>query len=158
MVQIDCASCEKKGCCTYSGWKVFFLQEERDRVAALYGDAAAAEINQFYGRQNGKPVYVVTLRCPFFESSSGRCQIYEARPLACRIFPVELEPITGSTYLDQAVCPKRTEAKVDLNLVQISVKEWCDKFWQTSVKQQASKEAPVQNNGPQDAEARHDHG
>lgn len=158
MVELDCTSCEKKGCCTYSGWKVFFLEEERDRVAALYGDAEAKHIKQFYGRQNGHPVYVVTLPCPFFEPSSGQCRVYAARPLACRIFPVEMEPITGTTYLDQSVCPKRAEARVDAGLIQINVKAWCDKFWQTSVKKHSSKEVPIHNDGPQDSEPRYDNG
>jgi Fe-S-cluster containining protein len=143
MIDVDCDACESKGCCTFQGWKVFFLQEEKDLVANLYGEAQAAKISQFQPRKNGTPAFVVTLPCPFFDPSKGTCGIYNARPLICRIFPVELEPITGATYLDQAVCPKRADAKFSPGLVQIAAKEWCDKFWQASPKEEALDQVPV---------------
>jgi len=149
MVDVQCASCEKKGCCTYPGWKVFFTAEERRRVGEQYGDDEADKIKEFYGRSNGQSVYAVTLPCPFFERHSGKCRIYQERPLACRVFPVEIEPITGATYLDQAVCPERHAAKVNADLVQINVKKWCEQFWQASSKQEVLHEVPIADQGPQ---------
>lgn len=149
MIQIDCSSCEKKGCCTYAGWNVYFLDEERDRVAARYGANEAGKIREFYGRRQGRPIYAVTLPCPFFEPSSGQCKIYEARPLACRLFPIEIDPITGETYLEQEVCPQKDSVKDVPALVQINVKDWCDKFWQVSAKEQATDKVPIANDSPQ---------
>src|SRR5690348_6892280 len=140
MIDIDCSTCEKKGCCTFQGWRVFFLTEEKELVAKLYGEEQSGKIGQFQARKNGLPVLAVTLPCPFFDPADGSCKIYEARPLVCRIFPLELEPVTGIVYLDQAVCPKRHDAKFNPELVQIAVKEWSDKFWQVSPKEEALDE------------------
>lgn len=143
MVEVDCGSCEEKGCCRYRGWKVFFLPEERQRVATLYGEAMSNKINVFQARHDGHSVYAVSLPCPFYEASSGHCEIYEARPLICRLFPIELEPITGATYLDQRVCPKWQEAKLNPELVQITAKDWCEKFWDVSRKEKSVNQVPV---------------
>lgn len=151
MVELDCKTCEKKGCCTYVGWKVFFTSDERDAVSQRYGEAFAARIKEFCDRQNGHPIYSVTLPCPFFGQTSGLCTIYEARPLACRVFPVEIEPITGSTYIDQAVCPKRHEAKINTALVQISVKAWCEQFWQASTEKEMLHKVPIADQPPEHA-------
>jgi Fe-S-cluster containining protein len=148
MIDVDCAACETKGCCTFQGWKVFFLQEEKDLVARLYGEGQAEKISQFQPRNNGSPAFAVTLPCPFFDPLKGACNIYNARPLVCKIFPVELEPVTGVIYLDQAVCPKRHEAKFSPELVQIAARDWCDKFWQASPKEQALNQVPVRHNPP----------
>ncbi|MGH7771418.1 MAG: YkgJ family cysteine cluster protein [Candidatus Binatia bacterium] len=152
MVEVDCAGCEQRGCCTFRGWKVFFLSEERERVALLYGDQEASKIAEFQSRKNGSPVYAVTLPCPFFEKDSGLCRVYDARPLVCRLFPLELEPITESLYLDQAVCPKRMEAKYSLELIQIDVKQWCDRFWQTSGKKESPNEFLILEDAPSQPE------
>ena len=147
MVEVDCGSCREK-CCLYRGWKVFFLSEERNRVAELYGEAIAQKIDLFQQRTNGGPVFAVTLPCPFFSAEVGRCGIYEARPLICRIFPVEMEPITGSVYMDQKVCPQRAEAKVQIGLVQVEVEKWCARFWNTSLPEQMSDSVPICDERP----------
>jgi len=148
MVDVDCTSCEGKGCCTFRGWKVFFLHEEKELVLKLYGQREAEKIEQFQTRTNGHPIFAVTLPCPFFKPTAGLCGIYEARPLACRAFPVEIEPVTGTTYLDQAVCPKRSEAQFNPELVQIATADWCEKFWQVSPKQKMSNKCPVLEGPP----------
>jgi Fe-S-cluster containining protein len=148
MISVDCASCEKKGCCTFRGWKVFFLSEERERVANLYGEGQASKISEFYSRRNGLPIYAVTLPCPYFDSASGHCNIYDARPLVCRLFPIEIEPITGATYIDQAVCPKTEGIKNASDLVQLDVKNWCERFWQVSTGQDAVNKSPIGGYGP----------
>lgn len=152
MVEVDCSSCPEK-CCTYRGWKIFFIEEERAKVAELYGEDTAAKIDIFKSRKGGSSIYAVTLPCPFFDSESGNCGIYEARPLICKIFPMELEPITGSVYMDQRVCPKRTEAKVQVVLVQIAVDEWCEKFWNASPKKQPDDAGPIRDHCPQSTDA-----
>src|SRR6266404_2558648 len=116
MVEVDCESCQEK-CCTYKGWKIFFTEDERERVNHLYGLDKATQIDQFQSRRGADPVYAITLPCPFFSEKDGKCGIYEARPLICRIFPVELEVVTGSIYMDRKVCPERDNARINLNLV-----------------------------------------
>jgi Fe-S-cluster containining protein len=106
VINVDCESCKEKPCCRYHGWKVFFLEEERNLVAEKYGTAQAELISQYHSRSNGQSVYAVDLPCPFFEQATGHCKIYEARPFVCRLFPIEVEPITGTTYVDKGVCPK----------------------------------------------------
>lgn len=128
MIQVDCESCAEKPCCRYHGWKVFFLQSERENVARVYGEEVAGRIDEFHSRREG-PVYAVDLPCPFFEESTGHCGIYQARPFICQVFPVEIEPITETTYVDRGVCPKTSEAKFSPVLVQIAVDKWCREFW-----------------------------
>ena len=148
MISVDCASCEKKGCCTFSGWKVFFLAEERERVANVYGEDQASKINEFYSRRNGLPIYAITLPCPYFDNGSGFCKIYDARPLVFRLFPVEIEPITGATYIDRAVCPKTEEMKTVSEFVQLDVKNWCERFWQVSAGENVVNEPPIGGDSP----------
>jgi Fe-S-cluster containining protein len=135
MVEVDCNSCQDK-CCTYKGWKIFFTEDERRRVERLYGLNKAALIDQFQSRRGTDPVYAITLPCPFFSEKDGKCGVYDARPLICRIFPVEIEVITGSIYMDRKVCPERDNAKVNFNLVQIEVQSWYEKFWGTESREQ----------------------
>ena len=131
MVNVDCNSCPEK-CCKYAGWKVFVLEEEVEKLRRLYGEEAVQKLEVYQGRRGTDDIRAITLPCPFFEEESGRCGVYEARPLICRVFPVEVEVITGSTYLDRKVCPERNNASIQMGLVQIAVKEWCDKFWATT--------------------------
>lgn len=131
MVNVDCNSCPEK-CCKYAGWKVFFLSEEVRNLKDLYGQEAVDKLEIYQARSGQGDIYAVTLPCPFFDEVSGHCGVYEARPLICRLFPMEMEVITGSVYLDQKVCPERNNASIQLGLVQIAVKEWTDKFWSTS--------------------------
>jgi Fe-S-cluster containining protein len=128
VIHIDCSTCKDKPCCRYHGWKVFFLQEEREAVLVEYGAEFANRIDAYHNRANGT-VYAVDLPCPFFEESRGNCQIYDTRPMICRVFPVEIEPVTQTTYVDQGVCPKYKEAQYNPTLVQIAVDDWCDRFW-----------------------------
>ena len=128
MISIDCASCAEKPCCRYHGWKVFFLKSERDEVCRVYGEQFANKIIEFHNRREGA-VFAVDQPCPFFDESTGNCLIYEARPFICRVFPVEIEPVTETTYVDQGVCPKASEAKFSPVLIQIAVDEWCARFW-----------------------------
>ncbi len=84
MIKVDCNSCSEKPCCRYHGWKVFFLEEERQNVAEKYGTAQSQLITQYHSRSNGQSVYAVDPPCPFFEEVTGHCKIYEARPFICR--------------------------------------------------------------------------
>ena len=147
-IKVDCATCEDK-CCSYPGWKVFFLEEERERVAEKYGEATASKISVFQARRGDHNVYAIDLPCPFFESETGKCGIYDAQPFVCRLFPVEVEPITGTTYLEEKVCPKRDQVQPDWRLIQIDVASWCDKFWGISPAEEVSDSGPVGEQSPQ---------
>jgi Fe-S-cluster containining protein len=136
MVNVDCSTCAEK-CCKYAGWKVFFLSEEVEKLRELYGAEAVGRLEAYQARSGCGVIHAVTLPCPFFKEETGQCGIYEARPLICRIFPMEVEVITGTVYLDQRVCPERNNASVQLGLVQIAVKDWCDRFWATSATESA---------------------
>jgi hypothetical protein len=63
-ISVAWASCTEK-CCTYPGWKVFFLEEELQLVAEKYGHEAAAKIAAFQSRRGGQKVYAINLPCPF---------------------------------------------------------------------------------------------
>lgn len=149
MIRVDCDSCEGKPCCKYHGWKVFFLEEERNRVLQVYGQQYANRIAEFHKRTQG-PVYAVDLPCPFFdESAGGLCQIYEARPFICSLFPVEIEPITETTYVDRGVCPKASDASFSPVLVQIAVDQWCEQFWGLhSSPEERADQSPIGNDCP----------
>ncbi len=51
----------------------------------------------------------VNERC-YFLDESGKCRIYEHRPLGCRIYPVVFDPETGKAVVDR-FCPKWREVK-----------------------------------------------
>jgi Fe-S-cluster containining protein len=117
-----------------------------------YGAAAAEVIDQYHLRSNSHSVYAVGLPCPFFEEVTGYCRIYEARPLVCRLFPIEIEPITGTTYLDKVVCPKNQEAVFGPALVQIAVNEWLETFWRGSKAKKALDQRPIGQSRPENTD------
>ena len=46
----------------------------------------------------------LNLPCRFLDKKSGKCTIYESRPLVCRVFPFYPEPLTGHATLLPAQC------------------------------------------------------
>ena len=56
-----------------------------DRVSGLLNDGEEAE-QQFAGFANDEP-------CPALDPATGTCELYESRPMTCRVFgpPVQLE-------------------------------------------------------------------
>ena len=47
--------------------------------------------------------------CYFLDPKTGRCKIYDIRPIGCRLYPVVIDPISGRCTIDTEVCPYREE-------------------------------------------------
>ncbi len=47
--------------------------------------------------------------CYFLDPDTGRCKIYDIRPMGCRLYPVVINPETGTCAIDTEVCPYRHE-------------------------------------------------
>lgn len=99
-----CLSC--LGCCRYSGndsiWAPNLLAEEQQRLGI---------------EEIGLIAYKNEYICSFLDSSSNYCQIYESRPLECRIYPFLLNRKDNKLYLSlHKSCPAISE---QLNTEQI---------------------------------------
>jgi Fe-S-cluster containining protein len=46
----------------------------------------------------------LNLPCRFLDSKTGRCNVYDSRPLVCQLFPFYLEPLTGHATLLPVQC------------------------------------------------------
>lgn len=47
---------------------------------------------------------MLNLPCRFLDEQSGKCKIYDSRPLVCRLFPFYPEPLTGHATLLPSQC------------------------------------------------------
>lgn len=79
--QPECATCRR---CEENVGLVYLLKDEVHRATA----AGARVVAPFESR--GYIARSETGWCQCFDPTSGRCMIYDARPLCCRLYPLDL--------------------------------------------------------------------
>ena len=102
-ISTDCQLCQEKCCSQPYDW-VFLTDREIERIQ----NRTALHVEDFVTEQenpvNGYRFKVLMLPCRFLNRESGRCGIYEFRPLVCRLFPFYPEPLTGTAELITSQC------------------------------------------------------
>ncbi len=78
----------------------------RDEMLRLEEEASRRGLSLSFkelGEFNGVKIYrwIIKGWCPFFDRSSRRCVIHDRKPLACKMFPLVLDPNTGNIYLSE---------------------------------------------------------
>jgi Fe-S-cluster containining protein len=101
-ITTDCESCTTKCCSQPYDW-VYLTSGEIKRLSAVSGLAPRAFVSEQVNANTGHRFRVLTLPCPFLDGS-GKCTVYEQRPLICRTFPLYPEPLTGNACLLPAQC------------------------------------------------------
>ena len=102
-VSTTCHMCSDKCCSQPYDW-VYLTDREVDAIAAHTGLEPAVFSREQVNHYGKATLRVLMLPCQFLESESGKCKIYESRPLVCRLFPFYPEPMTGTMALLPAQC------------------------------------------------------
>jgi Fe-S-cluster containining protein len=102
-IKTDCASCVNKCCSQPYDW-VYLTANETDRLQEASGVSPAEFMSERQNTTTGHLIRTLDLPCRFFDQATGQCSVYEARPLACRMFPFYLDPLTGTATLYAAEC------------------------------------------------------
>jgi len=102
-LQTDCHRCVHKCCSQPYDW-VYLTSREISRIS----EASGLEEGEFVAlRRNANTGHLfktLNLPCRFLDEPSGRCNIYESRPLVCKLFPFYPEPLTGHATLLPVQC------------------------------------------------------
>lgn len=80
--EIDCLQCAN--CCFTTG--PLLLSKDVDRMAKAVGQKAAQFTEQYLKMDEDKDIVFKHMPCPFL-GKDHYCNVYEARPNACREFP-----------------------------------------------------------------------
>ena len=139
-LKTDCGSCVNKCCSQPYDW-VYLTTQEARRLQEASGVAPAEFMSERQNPSTGYIIRTLDLPCRFFDSSSGRCNVYESRPLACRIFPFYLDPLTGTATLYAAECGENLlfpegdcEGSWRLQDLVPEAEKWTEEFWAETIK------------------------
>lgn len=134
-LKTNCAQCVQKCCSQPYDW-VYLTHREVDRLKDASGLAESDFVTE---RRNSATEHVfqtLNLPCRFFEKGTGRCAVYEARPLICQIFPFYPEPLTGDVTLLPVQCGTNLEllppdAPHGWRVIdfEADLREWLKEFW-----------------------------
>jgi len=135
-VRTDCDSCDHKCCSQPYDW-VFLTEEEIDSLRRASGVGEEQFVTLRRNRNTGYSFKTLNLPCRFLEPGSGRCSVYESRPLVCRMFPFYLEPLTGDATLLPVQCGDRLHILQDpkepggwsLSSLEDVAQAWCSELW-----------------------------
>jgi Fe-S-cluster containining protein len=79
----------------------------RDEISKLELASGLPEHEFVATRRNANTKHVfrtLNLPCRFLDAQTGRCNVYDSRPLVCQLFPFYLEPLTGHATLLPVQC------------------------------------------------------
>lgn len=98
-----CDACGSKCCSQPYDW-VYLTEAEVAEIQGLTGLESDAFSSVQANRHAETAFRVLNLPCRFLDLPTGKCTIYESRPLVCRMFPFYPEPLTGHATLLPAQC------------------------------------------------------
>ena len=103
-IKVNCSKCNIE-CCLDQ--KVILLPDEISRIVSLGFDTEyfveLVEGRTYLKNYGGK--------CVFYDETSKKCKIYEARPFVCRVYPVIYKD--GNIGLDIENCPEAGKVSED---------------------------------------------
>ena len=114
VVKVSCVLPNGKFCakCCY-GTKMPLTREDVNRIKKL-----GFKLKDFTcWRNNVLTLKNVNGRCIFLDVETGKCKIYEHRPLGCRLYPLIYDTDNGEVLVDK-YCPKSEEVKCTITQVQ----------------------------------------
>ena len=134
-VRTDCGSCVNKCCSQPYDW-VYLTSAEISRLKTITGLVEDEFVVTRLNENTGHVFRTLDLPCRFLDSSTGRCNVYEVRPLVCRLFPFYPEPLTGHTTLMPAQCgenlhfvPDDVDGSWCLMNYEKDARQWLAELW-----------------------------
>jgi Fe-S-cluster containining protein len=104
-LRTNCAACINKCCSQPLDW-VYVTEREIRMLEEASGVARDAFIEPIQNKINGLTFNTLRLPCQFLDQE-GRCGVYEARPLICRLFPFYPDPLVAKLMFLPAECGDR---------------------------------------------------
>lgn len=135
-IKTNCRSCANKCCSQPYDW-VFLTAREIERLEAASGSSADQFVSLKKNPKTGQVFRTLNLPCPFLNVKTGDCQVYESRPLVCRLYPFYLEPLTGHATLMPGQCGDNLHVLADpsepgtwrLHDFEDSARQWLAELW-----------------------------
>ncbi|HKO44471.1 MAG TPA: YkgJ family cysteine cluster protein [Pyrinomonadaceae bacterium] len=135
-LKTECGSCPDKCCSQPYDW-VYLTAGEISRLVKASGVSEEVFVIEQTNANTGHAFRILKLPCRFFDSQTGSCTVYESRPLACRVFPFYVDPITGNATFHPAVCGEQLsfpapDDEKGWRLIDLEgdVRQWMTEFWQ----------------------------
>lgn len=104
-LRTDCATCVNKCCSQPLDW-VYVTEHEIRKIEAESGVSRDKFIEPIRNDINGLTFQTLQLPCQFLDET-GRCGVYESRPLICRLFPFYPDPLVAKLMFLPAECGDR---------------------------------------------------
>ena len=100
MIKFRCLRCSH--CCFFSSLKEspILLEEEVRKLKELSKERGIKL--EFVKISEGLFRWVILGYCPFYDPVRRECTIYNERPLACRMFPLLINPSNGEVSVSKA--------------------------------------------------------
>jgi Fe-S-cluster containining protein len=134
-LKTNCASCVNKCCSQPYDW-VYLTNHEVLSLKAISGLEPAEFVVNRKNATTGHEFKTLTLPCQFLDVHTGRCTVYESRPLVCRIFPFYPDPLTGHATLLPSQCgdnleflPLNSQDGWSLVTFEDDVRRWLKELW-----------------------------
>ncbi|MCV0400782.1 MAG: YkgJ family cysteine cluster protein [Nitrosopumilus sp.] len=110
MFESLCGNCNHKNCCTDSAVPLVF-PTELDLIKKNHSQYA----NYLQTvKINGVLINAITKKnnsneCVFWDGATGRCKIYESRPIDCRLYPFDILFVNGDYYWIVYSCNEKSD-------------------------------------------------
>jgi Fe-S-cluster containining protein len=133
-LKTNCDSCVNKCCSQPHDW-VYLTSRESSRLAAVSGVREEEFMAERQDIDTGYVFHTLNQPCRFLNAQTGRCRVYESRPLACRLFPFHVDPLTGNATLYSTECednllfPSTSEEGWSLIDLKEDVCQWVSEMW-----------------------------
>ena len=135
----ECSKCIHKCCSQPYDW-VYLTQSEIHRLESASGKHANSFVVLRRNVNTGHTFKTLSLPCQFLEAGTGRCSVYEQRPLICRLFPFYPEPLTGHATLLPVQCGENlrfvSEQELQgwtLGQFESEIRVWLQQIWKEAV-------------------------
>ena len=120
---------------------------EASRLAAASGLPEERFAVERRNSNTGHVFRILKLPCPFLELQTGRCGVYENRPLACQLFPLQVDALTGEAALFGTQCgsnlrilPSQTSEGYGMRDFGERVKNWLSELWSETAVRRPTEE------------------
>ena len=134
-LKTDCGSCVNKCCSQPYDW-VYLTSREINLLSRVSNLPTTEFVSHRRNTNTGHVFRTLNLPCRFLDHSTGQCQVYESRPLICKLFPFYPEPLTGEATLLPAQCGPNldflaSESKEGWSLAEFEneTRQWLSELW-----------------------------
>jgi Fe-S-cluster containining protein len=134
-LKTDCGACVNNCCSQPYDW-VYLTSRESSRLKDASGVPEEEFMSPRADANTGEVFHTLNRPCRFLDTKTGRCTVYESRPLACRLFPFYVDPFTGHATLYPVGCgdnmifpPADSEEGWRLIDREGDVRQWMAEFW-----------------------------